>query len=133
MCCYPWPEPQPTAGRPPVPPAAPPGPKNCPPEPQPPPGTQPCPPGPPPGPFTPPEPQLPLASQPPPPGSSLKTTWVGAVVLIAGPAAKTSAAAVGAAAMAAATAPATTNGFMRVNFANMRLAYHVNTCPKHHK
>jgi hypothetical protein len=33
--------------------------------------------------------------------------------------------------MAAATAPATTNGFMRVNFANMRLAYHVNVCTKH--
>lgn len=37
----------------------------------------------------------------------------------------------GAAAIAAATAPATTSGFMSVNFDSMRLAYHLNTCPKH--
>lgn len=38
---YPWPEPQPTPGRQPVPPGTPPGPANWPPEPQPTPGTQP--------------------------------------------------------------------------------------------
>ena len=130
-CCYPWPEPQPTPGRHPVPPGTPPGPKFWPPEPQPTPGTQPCPPGPPPGPFTPPEPQLPLASQPPPPGSSLMTTCVGAGPVIAGPAAKVVAAPAGAAAIAAATAPATTSGFMRVNFANMPDAYHVYARVKH--
>ncbi|EUA37096.1 hypothetical protein I549_2472 [Mycobacterium avium subsp. avium 2285 (R)] len=49
----------------------------------------------------------------------------------AGPATMTSAAAAGAAAMAAAAAAATTSGFMSVNFDRMRLAYHLNTCPKH--
>src|ERR1700744_4174662 len=130
---YPCPEPQPTPGRQPVPPGTPPGPANWPPEPHPTPGTQPWPPGPPPGPpFWPPAPQLPLASQPPPPGSSLKMTWVGADPVIDGPAAKVSAAAKGAAAIAA-RAPATTIGFMRVNFANMRLVFHVNTSTKHHE
>jgi hypothetical protein len=116
----PWPEPQPTPVRQPVPPGTPPGPANCPPEPQPTPGRQPWPPGPPPGPFIwPPEPQLPLASQPPPPGGScLKTTCVAALP-VAVPAAKASAAATGVTAIAAATAPPTTRGLIRLNFANM--------------
>jgi hypothetical protein len=129
---YPCPEPQPTPGRHPLPPGTPPGPQNWPPEPQPTPGTHPWPPGPPPGPmFWPPEPQLPLGSQPPPPGSSLKTTWVGAGPVVAGPAAITSAAAVGAEAIVAATAPATTSGFMRFSFANIRLAYPFTRVQKH--
>ena len=127
-----WPEPQPTPGRQPVPPGMPPGPAFWPPEPQPTPGMQPVPPGPPPGPLIwPPEPQLPLASQPPPPGSSLKTDVRGVGPVMPVQPARTSAAATGAAAIAAATAPATTSGFMRVNFANMRLAYHARACTKH--
>src|ERR1700733_10792135 len=112
----PWPEPQPTPGRHPVPPGTPPGPANWPPEPHPTPGTQPCPPGPPPGPVNcPPDPQLPLGSQPPPPGSCLKTECVGAPVT--GPAPYASAAATGVTAIAAATAPPTTSDF--VSFLNM--------------
>jgi hypothetical protein len=71
----------------------------------------------------PPEPQLPLASQPCPPGSCLKTTCVAALPVVAGPAAKASAAATGVTAIAAATAPPTTRGLIRFNFANMCREY----------
>lgn len=43
-----------------------------------------------------------------------------------GPAATTSAEAIGAAAIAVATAPATTSGFMKLNFDNIHVAYHLN-------
>ncbi|EUA90118.1 carboxyl transferase domain protein [Mycobacterium ulcerans str. Harvey] len=105
---YPWPEPQPT------------------------PGMQPWPPGPLPGPpLTPPDPQLPLLSQPLPPGCSVARKVI-AVVAAAGPAAATaSAVTTGAAAIAVATAPATTSGLMRCDFANILIAYHARACPKH--
>lgn len=74
----------------------------------------------------PPEPQLPLASQPPPPGSS-GMKWVIAVLVVPGPVATTSAAAVGAAVIAVATAPATTSGLRKLSFANIPFAYHVRT------
>src|ERR1700739_3463800 len=83
--------------------------------------------------FWPPEPQFPLASQPCPPGSCLKTTCVADVPVIAGPAAKASAAPTGVTAIAAATAPPTTSGLIRFNFANMHADYPLphmcKTCP----
>ena len=51
-------------------------------------------------------------------------------VIGAGAVAKTSAAAVGVAVTVAATAPATTSGLMRANFADMRIGYHIDTCTK---